>query len=95
MSKRCKRCGNINDDSHFFCQQCGEALDDNVRLIMSYERMKKEGASSVRPVSRDDEDEDYVPVRREEKKKSHAALWVLLAVVVVAVGIGAYFWLAH
>lgn len=95
MSKRCQRCGHENDDSHFFCQQCGEALDDNVRLIMSYEKMKKTSAPSTQTVSRNDQDDDFVPTKREEKKKSYVALWVLLVALVIAVGIGAYFWLAH
>ena len=95
MTKRCRRCGFENDDSHFFCQQCGEALDDNVRLIMNYEKMKKTSTPSKQTVSRNDQDDDFVPVKREEKKKSYAALWALLAALVVAAGIGIYFWLAH
>ena len=95
MSKRCCRCGHENDNSHFFCQQCGEALDDNVRLIMNYEKMKRDSTPSKQTVSRDDWDDDFVPFRREEKKKNHTAMWVLLAVFAVAVGIGVYFFMAH
>ena len=70
-------------------------MDDDVRLIMSYEKMKKTSAPSKQTVSRNDQDDDFVPVKREEKKKSHAVLWALLAALVVVAGIGIYFWLAH
>ncbi len=31
-SKRCKRCGNLNDDRNSFCSECGEDLtDDDVK----------------------------------------------------------------
>lgn len=95
MSKRCKRCGHQNEDDRFFCQNCGESLDDDVRVLLSYEKMKKDSPHTRQTVSRENEDDDFVPVKREPEKKSHAALWAVLVCLVVAGGIAAWFLLSH
>lgn len=95
MSKRCQRCGYQNGDEHFFCQKCGEALDADVRLIMSYEKMKKTDAQSPRTASRQDQDDDYVPIRRTQKKKPNAVLWAVVVCLLAAVGVAAWFLLSH
>ncbi len=90
MSKKCPRCGHQNGDERFFCQACSEPLDGDVRVIMDYEKMKKNPSQTVSAVRRQDEDDDYVPVKRELKKKSHAGLWALLVCLVVAAGAAAF-----
>ncbi len=95
MSKRCQRCGHQNGDEHFFCQQCGEALDADVRVIMNYEKMKKMSEKSRQTASRQDQDDDYVPARRPQKKEPSAALWVVLACLLAAVGVAAWVLLSH
>lgn len=90
MSKECQRCGFQNDDEHFFCQQCGEPLDSNVRVIMGYEKMKKSASPAPKTAPKKDDD-DFVFVKREKKKKSYAAVWAALAGIVIVVGAAAYF----
>ena len=69
MSKRCKRCGHQNEDDRYFCQQCGESLDDNVRVPLSYEKMKKDPSHIRKTVSRGDGVAECVPVKRERERK--------------------------
>lgn len=95
MSKKCRRCGHQNGDEHFFCQHCGEALDDSARVLMHYEKLKKEASKSPRTVSRQDQDDDYIPIKRSQAKKSHNALWIAIICFVVAAGVAAYFLLPH
>ncbi len=95
MPKKCQRCGELNDDDRSFCQQCGEPLDANIRVLMSYEKMKKTAPQSTQTKVRRDDDDDYVPVKRVKKKNSYAALWAILACLVVVGGIAAYILLSH
>lgn len=94
MAKKCRRCGYENTDDHYFCKQCGEPLDDKVRLLMDYERMKKTAPSAAPSTPKQDSDEDYVYTRREPKKKSHRAVWIVLACLVVAGAAAAWFLLS-
>lgn len=95
MSKKCQCCGYENSEEHFFCQRCGQALDANVRVLMQYEKMKKEPSRTEQAPSRRDEDDDYVPVRREQKKKSKAALWAVLVCLAAVCGVAAWLMLSH
>lgn len=94
MSKKCRRCGQENDDERHFCKQCGEPLDENIRLLMDYERIKKT-PSKVKQAAPKKDDDNYVYVKREKKKKSYAIWWAVGACVVVVVGIALYFLLAQ
>lgn len=91
MAKKCRRCGYENTEDHYFCKQCGEPLDDKVRLIMDYERMKKTAPHDAPAVAQKDADEDYVYTKREPKKKSHAVVWIVVACLIVAGAAAAYF----
>lgn len=91
MAKKCARCGHLNDEERFFCEQCGEALDENVRVIMGYEKMKKSASQPAQVKRKQDDDDDYVPVRRQKKKNSYAALRVVLGCLVVVGVVAALF----
>lgn len=95
MSKRCKRCGYQNEDDRYFCQQCGESLDDNVRVLLSYEKMKKDPSHIRKTVSREDEDDEFIPAKREPEKKPYAALAAALVCLVVIGGVVAWLLLSH
>ena len=95
MPKTCQRCGHLNDDDRAFCQQCGEPMDANIRVLMSYEKMKKAAPQPTQAKVRRNDDDDYVPVKREKKKESHVAVWVALACLVVVAGVAAYFLLSR
>lgn len=90
MSKVCRRCGHNNDDVHYFCEQCSEPLDENVRLVMDYQKLKKSEnySEQVKPRYVEDDD-DYIPTR-EPEKKSHAVLWLLVIVAIAIIGGAAY-----
>lgn len=90
MSKKCPRCGHRNSDERFFCQACSEPLDGDVRVIMDYEKMNKAAPQTTHTVYKQDEDDDYVPVKRAPAKKSHAGLWAVLICLVAAAGVAAW-----
>lgn len=90
MSKECPRCGYVNGDDHYFCQQCSEPLDSNVRVIMGYEKMRKTASPAPRTAPKKDDDEDFVFVKKQKKKQSHAVVWAVLAVVVIGICVAAY-----
>lgn len=84
MSKRCPDCGQVNDDSRIFCSACGEPLNSDIRLIQGLEKQKTAPQKSAAGVRRHDEDDDYVPTRKVEQKKSSPMPWIILGIVVLA-----------
>ena len=92
MSKQCQRCGHLNEDARYFCQQCGEPLDSDVKLLLDYEKMKKEAPRPQTRV-RDDQDDDYIPTKQPKQKKSHAGMWIALVCLVAVCAAGVYLFL--
>ena len=76
MSKRCPDCGFVNEDSRIFCAACGEALDQQTRLIQNLERQKNAPAKpqekpadepAPKPAKKyDDSDEDLTPIKAKK-----------------------------
>ncbi len=97
MSKRCPDCGFVNDDSRIYCGSCGELLDANLRLIKKLNEQTSNPQKSVTqtppprqepapaPTRTPDNDEPLSKLARE-KKKSNAALWIVLGIALVVVG---------
>lgn len=99
MSKRCPDCGFLNEDSRIYCSACGELLDPQLRLLKylndqtSGDKKPTYKAAPPRrePIPpRDLFQEEYVPSKlSKKKKKSSAAPWIILGLVVL----GAVVWL--
>lgn len=92
MSKRCPDCHRLNDDERIYCAFCGEPLDNNVRMIKSLEKeistAPKETAQSASRKSDDgDDDYEYIPSLKAQRKKGSAAPWLILLAVVAAVAL--------
>lgn len=95
MSKRCPDCGFVNEDSRIYCSSCGSLLDKELRLLKDLTDQTsgpkkptyKEPPPRREPIPpKDFYDEDYTPPKlSRQKKKSNAALWIILGIAVVAV----------
>ncbi len=97
MSKRCHHCGSVNDDSRIYCSSCGELLDANLQLLKDLTDQtsgpkkrtykapppRREPVRSPRPYF----DDDPPPKLAREKKASHAALWIIVGIALVVVGV--------
>ena len=85
MSKVCPHCGYMNEDDHYFCRSCGEALDAEVRLVMDYNKMKKSGAPSVQHSPKDDADDEDVSFHIPREKSSLAPLIILVVLLAICI----------
>ena len=98
MSKRCPDCGFVNEDSRIYCGSCGELLDANLRLI---KKLNDQTSNPPKPANQtplpkqepvraapppDDYDDEPLD-KLAGKKNSNAALWIVLGIALVAVGI--------
>lgn len=80
MAIKCPDCGHWNDNNLMFCEECGEPIDPQTRLIMELEGKKKPAhhasnmdSEKTTPSARrraDDDDDEYIaPSFRENEKK--------------------------
>lgn len=99
MSKVCKGCGAQNGDERIFCSCCGEPLDAELRFRMAMDQYQKDhkdkgqSPTSMRDSSNrgkrqeiDDEDE-MMPIRMAEQKKSAKTPWIILGLLIAAAAI--------
>lgn len=95
MSKICPHCGYANEDEHYFCRSCGEALDSDVRLMMDYNKMKKSGSQPAQHQAKDDADDDDISFHIPREKSSVVPLIVLAVLLAACIaGVAAYLLLA-
>lgn len=98
MSKRCPACGFVNDNSRIYCGSCGEPLDAQLRLMKDLNNQAtgekkptyKEPPARHDPTSRafrSEFDDDVMPQKLAQKKKSSAAPWLILCAILVILGI--------
>ena len=97
MSRKCPDCGHWNDDELTFCEECGEPIDPQTRLIMELEGKKQNGTGKTKRAAddnddiprthrtRSDDDDDYIaPSYHEDEKKKSPIGWILLLAVAAA-----------
>lgn len=84
MAKRCRSCGQTNEDERIFCSACGEPLDSELKLIMDLDkRSKSPRQTQERPhTPSKNEDDEILPTRRTKEK--HTLLYIVIALAAIA-----------
>ena len=85
--KTCPECGATIDDDSTFCSECGAQL--NNQFVSQYET-RQQPAMSEQPI--EEIVKDGVVVEENTKKKSWGLIGLIIGLIVLACGVGGYFY---
>ena len=91
MTEKCPHCGAANPDNLPFCNNCGEPIDQDLRLIMDIEQAS--GSQNTSPKAKLHDYDDFSDNNEEDEEDggSHLGLIIGIAIIVVAAVAVAFF----
>ncbi|MBQ4347768.1 MAG: zinc ribbon domain-containing protein [Firmicutes bacterium] len=89
MSKSCRFCGALNEDSRSFCSSCGEPLSKDLKLMMDLDKALKHqdegGIHADTHHYEHDEDFSRSSVQKKKEEKSLTKIIVPLVIAIIAI----------